>query len=34
MTRRAAEELGEHGIHVFAVTEDNPVEAVLAVCEG
>jgi NAD(P)-dependent dehydrogenase (short-subunit alcohol dehydrogenase family) len=33
MTRRAAEELGEHGIHIFAVTEADPVEAVLAVCE-
>jgi NAD(P)-dependent dehydrogenase (short-subunit alcohol dehydrogenase family) len=34
MTRRAAEELGQHGIHVFAITNDDPVEAVLTVCEG
>ena len=34
MTRRAAEELGEHGIHVFAITEADPVEAVLSVCNG
>jgi NAD(P)-dependent dehydrogenase (short-subunit alcohol dehydrogenase family) len=34
MTHRAAEELGEHGIHVFAVTDDDPVDAVLAVCDG
>jgi NAD(P)-dependent dehydrogenase (short-subunit alcohol dehydrogenase family) len=33
MTRRAAEELSEHGIHVFAVTKADPVEAVLAICE-
>jgi NAD(P)-dependent dehydrogenase (short-subunit alcohol dehydrogenase family) len=34
MTRRAAEEMGEHGIHVFAVTDDDPVDAVLAICKG
>lgn len=34
MTRRAAEELGEHGIHIFGVTEADPVEAVLLVCNG
>jgi NAD(P)-dependent dehydrogenase (short-subunit alcohol dehydrogenase family) len=33
MTGRAAEELGQHGIHVFVVTDDDPVQAVLAVCE-
>jgi NAD(P)-dependent dehydrogenase (short-subunit alcohol dehydrogenase family) len=34
MTPRAAEELSEHGIHVFAVTDEDPVDAVLAVCQG
>jgi NAD(P)-dependent dehydrogenase (short-subunit alcohol dehydrogenase family) len=33
MTDRAAEELGQHDIHVFAITDENPVEAVLAICE-
>jgi len=34
MTRRATDELGEHGIHIFAITDENPVDAVLAVCKG
>ena len=34
MTRRAAEELGQYGIHVVAKTDEDPVDAVLAVCEG
>jgi NAD(P)-dependent dehydrogenase (short-subunit alcohol dehydrogenase family) len=33
MTRRASEELAQHGIRVCAVTEGDPVEAVLAICE-
>lgn len=32
MTQRASEELAQHGIRVFAVTDDDPVEAVLAAC--
>ena len=34
MTSRAAEELAQHGIQVFAVTDDDPAEAVLTACEG
>ena len=34
MTSRAAEEMAQHGIHVFAVTDDDPAEAVLTACEG
>jgi NAD(P)-dependent dehydrogenase (short-subunit alcohol dehydrogenase family) len=35
MTLRANEELSVHGIHVLTVTEaQNPVEAVLAACQG
>jgi NAD(P)-dependent dehydrogenase (short-subunit alcohol dehydrogenase family) len=35
MTQRAALELGEHGIHVLSVTDDeNPIQAVLAACQG
>ena len=32
MTERLNSELGEYGVRVFAVTDDNPVEAVLAGC--
>jgi len=32
MTRRAADELGQHGIRVFAITDDDPADAVLAAC--
>jgi len=34
MTNRAAEELAQHGIRVVAVTEADPIEAILAACEG
>ena len=34
MTSRAAEELAQHGIHVFTVTDNDPAEAVLTACEG
>jgi NAD(P)-dependent dehydrogenase (short-subunit alcohol dehydrogenase family) len=33
VTQRAGEELAQHGIHVFSVTDDDPVDAVLAACE-
>jgi NAD(P)-dependent dehydrogenase (short-subunit alcohol dehydrogenase family) len=33
MTKRANEEFGQHGIRVFAITDENPVEAALAACK-
>jgi NAD(P)-dependent dehydrogenase (short-subunit alcohol dehydrogenase family) len=34
MTRRLNDELGQHGILVYAVTDGDPVDAALAACKG